>query len=189
MSRTARRAGSPRPPPRAWPGHDAKQPCWLPRAVGQASADARARPADERLTADGKRAGRKLGASCAAALDNTGRPRRARCARADHRAAVTIHSTATARSLMGLYRSPATSEAPAMAGVSSFRSDSGLLEGASIRHHSRLGTGADARRERSAFQLARHGSGVTTLPASLREHKAWVAEYELRRLETETAGS
>jgi hypothetical protein len=114
MSRTARRAGSPRPPARAWPGHDAKQPCWLPRAVGQASADARARPADERLTADGKRAGRKPGASCAAALDNTGRPRRARCARAGHRAAVTIHSTATARSLMGLYRSPAMNESPTL---------------------------------------------------------------------------
>ena len=78
-SRTARSAGSARPPARAWPCYHAKQPCWLPRAVGQASADARARPADERSTADAKRAGRKPGASCAAALDNTGRPRRARC--------------------------------------------------------------------------------------------------------------
>jgi hypothetical protein len=79
-------------------------------AAGQSPADARARPTDESLTADAKRAGRDPGARRPPPFDNPGRPRRAGSARAGHLAPVTTHSKATARSLMGLYRSPATSQ-------------------------------------------------------------------------------
>jgi hypothetical protein len=68
----------------------------------------RARPADVSLTGTRSEPAANLAPRRPPPFDNAGRPRRARCARAGHRAPVTTHSTVTAMSLMGLYRSPAT---------------------------------------------------------------------------------